>query len=132
MSAELLLTIRVELEASRAVLRPTEYSQAAGFAEIPSRMVATAFSELARNIPKYAGGDEIRLRRVEESSGRGTEIKAVNRGPDITDTGAAMRDHFSSGGTLRLGLPGVQRMVDELSLASTAGEGTRVTAGRWI
>jgi serine/threonine-protein kinase RsbT len=132
MSAEILISIRTELDASRAVLQSTEYSQAAGFEETPSRMIATAVSELARNILKYAGRGEIRLRRVKGRSGSGIEIEAVDRGPGIADHEAAMRDHFSSGGTLGLGLPGVRRMMDEFSLASTPGGGTRVTARKWI
>jgi serine/threonine-protein kinase RsbT len=132
MSAELHLRIRTEMDASRAVLESTEYSQAAGFPETPSRMIATAVSELARNILKYAGMGEIRLRQVEGKGGRGIEIEAADRGPGIADPGAAMRDHFSSGGTLGLGLPGVKRMMDEFSLDSTPGEGTRVTAIKWI
>jgi serine/threonine-protein kinase RsbT len=132
MSAELHLRIRTEMDASRAVLESTEYSQAAGFPETPSRMIATAVSELARNILKYADMGEIRLRQVEGKGGRGIEIEAVDRGPGIADIEAAMRDHFSSGGTLGLGLPGVKRMVDEFSLDSTPGEGTRVTAIKWI
>jgi serine/threonine-protein kinase RsbT len=103
-----------------------------GFDETPSRLIATAVSELARNILKYAGTGEIRLRQVEGRSGRGIEIEAVDRGPGIEDLEAAMRDHFSSGGTLGLGLPGVRRMMDEFSLESTPGEGTRVTAVKWM
>ncbi len=132
MSAELRLTIRTEMDASRAVLESTEYSQAAGFCETPSRMIATAVSELARNILKYANRGEIRLRQVEGQGGRGIEIEAVDRGPGIADLDSAMRDHFSSGGTLGLGLPGVERMMDEFSLESTPGKGTRVTARKWI
>ena len=94
-------------------------------------MIATAVSELARNILKYASAGEIRLRQVEGPSGRGVEIETVDRGPGIEDVEAAMRDHFSSGGTLGLGLPGVRRMMDELSLESTPGEGTCVTAVKW-
>ena len=95
-------------------------------------MIATAVSELARNILKYAVSGEIRLRQVDGPSGRGIEIEAVDRGPGIEDPEAAMRDHFSSGGTLGLGLPGVRRMMDEFSLESTPGEGTRVTAVKWM
>ena len=72
------------------------------------------------------------MRRVKGMSGRGIEIEAVDRGPGIADCEAAMQDHFSSGGTLGLGLPGVKRMMDEFSLESTLGEGTRVTARKWI
>jgi serine/threonine-protein kinase RsbT len=132
MSAQRNLSIRTETDASRAALESTQYSRAAGFDETPSRLIATAVSELARNILKYAGTGEIRLRQVEGRSGRGIEIEAVDRGPGIEDPEEAMRDHFSSGGTLGLGLPGVRRLMDEFSLESTPGEGTRVTAVKWM
>jgi len=131
-SVELRRTIRAETDAGRVALEATQYSQAAGFDETPSRMIATAVSELVRNILKYAGSGEIRLRQVKEKGGRGIEIEAVDRGPGIADCEAAMRDHFSTGGTLGLGLPGVERMMDEFSLESTPGEGTRVTARKWL
>jgi serine/threonine-protein kinase RsbT len=132
MSAELHVRIRTEMDANRAVLESTEYAKAAGFPDTPSRMISTAVSELARNILKYAGTGEIRLRQVEGQSGRGVEIEALDRGPGIADPETAMRDHFSSSGTLGLGLPGVERMMDEFSLDSTPGQGTRVTATKWI
>jgi serine/threonine-protein kinase RsbT len=132
MSAELRRTIRSDMDAGRVALEATRYSQAAGFDETPSRMIATAVSELVHNILKYAGSGEIRLRQVKGKGCRGIEIEAVDRGPGIADCEAAMRDHFSSGGTLGLGLPGVERMMDEFSLESTPGEGTRVTARKWI
>lgn len=132
MSAQRRLSIQTDTDASRAALETTQFSLAAGFHDTPSRMIATAVSELARNILKYAGSGEILLRKVEGPSGRGIEIEAVDRGPGIDDTEAAMSDHFSSGGTLGLGLPGVKRLMDEFSLESTPGEGTRVTAVKWI
>ncbi len=132
MSAELRRTIRTEMDASHTVLESTLYSRGAGFDETPSQMIATAVSELVRNILKYAGTGEIRLRRVKGLGRRGIEIEAVDRGPGIADCEAAMHDHFSSGGTLGLGLPGVKRMMDEFSLESTPGEGTRVTTRKWI
>ncbi len=132
MSAELRRRIQTEMDARRVVLESTQYSQTAGFDEAPSRMVATAVSELARNILKYARTGEIRLRQIKGLRGRGIEIEAVDQGPGIADLEGAMRDHFSSGGTLGLGLPGVKRMMDEFSLHSTPGEGTRVTAIKWI
>lgn len=132
MSAELRRTIRSEVDASRTVLESNLYSRKAGFDETPARMIATVVSELVRNILKYADSGEIRLRRVKRTGGRGVEVVAVDRGPGIADCEAAMRDHFSSGGTLGLGLPAVKRMMDEFSLESTPGEGTRVTARKWI
>ena len=132
MSAAPHRTIRTEIDASRTRPGATLYSREAGFDETPSRIIGTAVSELARNILKYAGSGEIWLRGVKEKGGRGIEIEAIDRGPGIADCEAAMNDHFSSGGTLGLGLPGVKRMMDEFSLESTPGEGTRVTARKWI
>jgi serine/threonine-protein kinase RsbT len=131
-SAELRRTIRTETDVGRVALEATQYSQNAGFDETPSCMIATAVSELVRNILKYAGSGEVRLRQVKGKGGRGIEIEAVDRGPGIADCEAAMRDHFSTGGTLGLGLPGVERMMDEFSLESAPGEGTRVTARKWL
>ena len=131
-SKELRRTIRSEMDASRTVLESTLFSREAGMGETPSRMIATAVSELVRNILKYAGSGEIRLRQVTASRGRAIEIEAVDWGPGIHDCDAAMCDHFSSSGTLGLGLPGVKRMMDEFSLDSTPGEGTRVTVRKWI
>jgi serine/threonine-protein kinase RsbT len=132
MSGELRRTIRSETDARHTVLESTLYSQQAGFGETPARMIATVVSELARNILKYAGQGEVRLRRFSEMGRRGIEIEVVDSGPGIADCEAAMNDHYSSGGTLGLGLPGVKRMMDEFSLESTLGEGTRVWARKWL
>ena len=131
MSTELRHAIRNEMDVRRAVLESTLYSKEAGFDETMSRMIATAVSELVRNILKYAGSGHFRLRRIEKPGGRGIEIEVSDHGPGIPDIDAAMGDHFSSGGTLGLGLPGVKRMMDEFSLESAPGEGTRVTARKW-
>jgi serine/threonine-protein kinase RsbT len=131
-SPELRREIRSERDAGRAVLESTLYSREMGFGDTPSQMIATSVSELVRNILKYAGTGEIRLRRVKKMGGRGIEIEAIDQGPGIADCEVAMQDHFSSSGTLGLGLPAVKRMMDEFSLVSTPGEGTRVTARKWI
>jgi serine/threonine-protein kinase RsbT len=132
MSTELRHAIRNEMDVRRVVLESTLYAKEAGFDETLSRMIATSVSELVRNILKYAGSGQFRLRRVERPGGRGIEIEVSDNGPGIPDVDAAMGDHFSSGGTLGLGLPGVQRMMDEFSLESTPGGGTRVTARKWL
>lgn len=131
MSTTLRLQIRTEFDATRAALESTRFARDAGFDETPSRLIATAVSELARNILKYAHAGEVRLREVESSRGKGVEITATDDGPGIADVDAAMSDHFSTGKTLGLGLPGVRRMMDEFELVSEPGEGTRVTAVKW-
>ena len=132
MSRDLKRKIHSETDLRRVVLEATRYSQDAGFDETPSRMIATAVSELARNILKYAGSGECCLRQVQGADGRGIEVEVSDHGPGIPDVDAAMRDHVSTGGTLGLGLPGVKRMMDEFDLRSAPGEGTTVTVRKWL
>jgi serine/threonine-protein kinase RsbT len=132
LSGELHRVIRSEMDASRTVLESTLYSREAGFNEVASRIIATAVSELVRNILKYADNGEICVRRIKDYGRRGIEIEASDKGPGIEDCEEAMRDHVSTGGTLGMGLPGVKRMMDEFSLDSAPGKGTRVTARKWM
>jgi serine/threonine-protein kinase RsbT len=130
--ADLRRSIHSEMDATRVVLESTLYAREAGFEETPARMIATAVSELVRNILKYAGSGEISLRSVSSSSGQGVEIEARDHGPGISDCQAALQDHYSSGGTLGMGLPGVRRLMDDFKLESSPGNGTRVTARKWL
>ena len=132
MTMELRRSINSEQDASRSVLESSMYAREAGFAEAPCQMIATAVSELVRNILKYAGSGELLIRRVQKAGAHGLEIEVVDHGPGIEDCEAAMQDHFSSSGTLGLGLPAVKRMMDDFSLHSAPGEGTRVTARKWL
>jgi len=107
-------------------------AMAIGFDEVVSQMVATAVSELANNIVKYAGSGEIRMDRIGSGSQAGIEVVARDRGPGIEDIEKAMEDHYSSGNTLGLGLPGVKRMMDEFELDTEPGKGTTVTIRKWL
>lgn len=112
------------IEAARA-------AESAGLDATRRQMFATAVSELARNIVKYAGSGRLLLREVRLDSRTGVEATAEDDGPGIPDIELAMTDHFSSSGTLGLGLPGVRRMVDEFEITSEPGQGTRVTIRAW-
>lgn len=131
-NTETRVTIRGESDVARAIVQANRMSRAAQFQAVDQSRIATAVSELARNILKYAGHGEIILRRIAGEASRGMEIVAEDNGPGIADTDLALSDHFSSGGTLGLGLPGVQRMMDEFDLASEPGAGTRVTVRKWL
>ena len=126
------IMIRGDSDVARAILHANRMSQATQFQAVDQSRIATAVSELARNILKYAGRGEIILRRVVGKTGRGMEVVAQDNGPGIADRDRALTDHFSSGGTLGLGLPGVQRMMDEFHLESDSGSGTRVTVRKWL
>jgi anti-sigma regulatory factor (Ser/Thr protein kinase) len=98
-------------------------------------MLATVASELGRNILKYGDAKGYLLVTwVERSpaSGQGVEIKAVDHGPGFVDKQRALSDHYSTSGTLGLGLPGVARIMDALQIDSEQGEGAVVTATMWV
>jgi serine/threonine-protein kinase RsbT len=94
-------------------------------------LVASAISELARNIVQYAREGEIVLSMVEESR-RGIQIVARDHGPGIPDLELAMRDGYSTGGSLGLGLPGARRLMDEFAIDSEVGKGTTVLMRKWL
>ncbi|WP_288841222.1 anti-sigma regulatory factor [uncultured Deefgea sp.] len=91
--------------------------------------IATCISELAMNIVKYAQYGEL---YIHYQSNYSIEIIAEDRGPGIANIEQAMQDHFSSKGTLGLGLPGVKRMVDEFEIQSKMNHGTRIRVKKWI
>jgi serine/threonine-protein kinase RsbT len=103
----------------------------AGFSAVDSTLIATAISELARNIVSYAKKGEIILQTLRESRRKGILIIASDNGPGIPDIRLALRDGFSTSGSLGLGLPGVRRLVDEFQIASAIGQGTVVKVTKW-
>lgn len=102
-----------------------------GFDEVDETLIATAISELGRNIVLYAGRGEILVRSVTAGGVRGIRIVAEDHGPGIADTALAMQDGYSTGGGLGLGLPGTRRLMDDFDLRSRPGQGTTVTATKW-
>jgi serine/threonine-protein kinase RsbT len=125
------ITIATEMDIATAILRAGRVSEQIGFAPREQSRIATAVSELARNIIKYAGTGNVVIGPVERRGRSGIEIVAEDQGPGIEDVERAMTDHYSSGGTLGLGLPGVRRLLDEFEVDSAPGKGTRVTGRKW-
>lgn len=105
---------------------------AIGFDTASRCRIETAVSELARNIIKYAGTGELIFRAISHDHRRGIEVLACDRGPGIGDIELAMRDHYTTGRSLGLGLPGVRRMMDDFEIDSAPGSGTRVTFRKWL
>ncbi len=116
-----------------------ELAAQCGFSSTDLAVVATAISELARNIVRYAARGEIILRAVDETNKlrvvdgnkRGVEVVATDDGPGIHDVTLAMQDGYSTSGSLGLGLPGVRRLMDEFDIVSEFGKGTVVTVRKW-
>ena len=102
-----------------------------GFSTGDATLIATSISELARNIVSYARRGEITLQIVRTPSRQGITIIASDSGPGIRDILQAMRDGFSTSGSLGLGLPGVRRLMDDFEIASEPGRGTIVTVTKW-
>jgi len=104
----------------------------AGFDETNQVLIATAASELATNIVKYAKEGEVILKIIQRDRQLGIEIIARDDGPGIRDIEQVMQDNFSTlKGSLGLGLPSVQRIMDEFKIESQPGHGTIVSALKW-
>jgi len=93
--------------------------------------IVTAASELARNTVVYGGGGSVRIETVAEPSRRGVRLTFEDQGPGIRDIEQAMKDGFTSGSGLGLGLGGARRLSNDFHIESRPGEGTRVTITRW-
>jgi serine/threonine-protein kinase RsbT len=102
-----------------------------GFSSGDATLIATAISELARNIVAYASKGRITLKIVNGLNRQGISVTASDDGPGIPDVGQALRDGFSTSGSLGLGLPGVRRLMDEFEITSQPGQGTTVVVRKW-
>jgi serine/threonine-protein kinase RsbT len=102
-----------------------------GFSSSDATIIATAISELARNILLYAREGRIQIQPVERGPRRGLIVVASDHGPGIADVQRALQDGFSTSGRLGLGLPGVKRLMDEFEIESCATNGTTVTVKKW-
>ena len=102
-----------------------------GFSSGDATLIATAISELARNIVSYASKGQITLKVVNGLNRQGISVIASDDGPGITDIRQALRDGYSTSGSLGLGLPGVRRLMDEFEISSQPGQGTTVTVKKW-
>ncbi len=102
-----------------------------GLSSIDQALVATAISELARNIVEYAKHGEILLALMERRDQRGIVVIARDEGPGIPDIERAMQDGFTTGSGLGLGLPGARRLMDDFEIVSVVGKGTTITVKKW-
>jgi serine/threonine-protein kinase RsbT len=108
-----------------------QWASELGFGLVDQTKLVTAASELARNAVIYGGGGTARLERIAEGSRQGLRVTFADNGPGIADIGQAMKDGFTTGGGLGLGLGGAKRLSDEFEIHSQPGQGTRVWFLRW-
>jgi serine/threonine-protein kinase RsbT len=126
------ITIFDQSDKEQVVITARHLAAEAGFDEINQHLIATAASELATNIVKYAKEGEITLKIIQRARQLGIQIIARDDGPGIRDIEQVMQDNFStSKGSLGLGLPSVKRIMDEFKINSQQGHGTIVSALKW-
>jgi serine/threonine-protein kinase RsbT len=130
-SNETRVPIRSDLDIVAARQKGRELAAQIGFSPTDMTFVATAISELARNIIAYAGEGEIQISVIEKNSKKGIIIMCRDHGPGIANLRDALRDGYSTSGSLGLGLPGVKRLMDDFEIKSEAGRGTIVTVRKW-
>ena len=127
--------IRVEINSDQDIVVARQKGRGLaselGFSSGDATLIATAISELARNIVSYARTGEIKLKGIHGSSRIGILVIAADDGPGIMDIRQALRDGYSTSGSLGLGLPGVRRLMDEFEITSQPGKGTMVTVKKW-
>jgi serine/threonine-protein kinase RsbT len=106
-------------------------SEELGFSLVDQTKVVTAASELARNTLDYGGGGIVRIEVVNEGDRRGLRLTFEDKGPGIPDLQLALKDGFTTGHGLGLGLGGAKRLMNEFQISSQIGEGTCVMIARW-
>jgi serine/threonine-protein kinase RsbT len=126
-------TMSIQSAADVVAVRQTvrQFSIAQGFSLVDQTKMVTAASELARNTLDYGGGGTVKVEALEQGSRRGVRLTFEDQGPGIPDLNLALKDGFTTGGGLGMGLGGAKRLVNEFEIDSRVGEGTRIVITRW-
>lgn len=130
--SEIRVVIERELDIVTARQAGRELAAANGFSQTDQTLIATAISEVARNIVVYAQQGEIVVSRVDERGRIGIQVIARDCGPGIENLELALRDGYSTKQSLGLGLPGARRLMDDFGIESELGQGTVVTMKKWV
>ena len=128
-------TERIAIRQSDDVVRVRQLTRTfaveLGLSLVDQTKIITASSELARNTLDYGGGGEVTVEIVDQGGRRGLRLTFEDKGPGIADVEQALKDGFTSGKGMGLGLGGAKRLCNEFSISSKPGEGTKVTIARW-
>ena len=125
------IPIREEADVVRARIRAREWAARLGFSPVDQTKILTAASELARNALVHGGGGRCLLNALERDGRVGLCMVFEDQGRGIPDVEAALKDGFSTGGGLGLGLGGARRLLGDLTIESRVREGTRVVGVKW-
>ena len=125
------VAIRTDADVVTARQEARTMGASLGFSSTDLTLLATAISEIARNITTYAGEGEVALRVITDSGRQGIEVVASDDGPGIADVELAMQDGYTTGNGLGLGLPGTRRLVDDFELETAPGTGTTIRLVKW-
>jgi serine/threonine-protein kinase RsbT len=131
MEDEVRVAINTDADLVTARAEGRAMAERLGFPRPDPTLIATAISEVARNIVVHVGCGEIVLRPIEDANRYGVVVIARDEGPGIRDVEAALQDDYSGKGGLGLGLPGARRLMDDFDIASSADSGTTVTMRKW-
>jgi serine/threonine-protein kinase RsbT len=125
----------LEIRASEDVVRvrrlTRESALAQGFSLVDQTKLVTAASELARNTMEHGGGGQVEIQLLNDGPKKGLRLIFTDQGPGIPNVEQALKDGFTTGGGLGLGLGGARRLSNEFDIQSKPGEGTRITMARW-
>jgi serine/threonine-protein kinase RsbT len=123
--------IRSDLDIVIARTLARDTAKSIGFGAIDQARIATAVSELARNIFLYAGTGSVTVREIEKLGRRGIEIVCEDQGPGIADLNLAMQDGYTTSRGMGMGLPGAKRLMDEFTINTEVGVGTTIVCRKW-
>ena len=127
--------IRVEIAADADIVQARGAGRAIaarlGFSRTDATLIATAISEIGRNILVHAGAGEVSIAETGKDQLVGIEVVARDRGPGIADVERALSEGYATGNGLGLGLPGARRLMDDFSIETAAGRGTTITMRKW-
>ena len=129
--ARAVLPIRSQEDIVRVRQATREHAVAQGLTLVDQTKLVTAASELARNTLEYGGGGEVTIEVLTDGVRKGVRLTFSDQGPGIADLDLALKDGYTTGGGLGLGLSGARRLSNEFSIDSKPGEGTRVAITRW-
>jgi serine/threonine-protein kinase RsbT len=126
------IRVESEMDLVTARMKGRKLASQMGFGSLDLTLIATAISELGRNILQYAKRGEIVLGRTHQNDKRGIVVVAHDEGPGIANLRQAMQEGYSTGQGLGLGLPGTKRLMDDFQIVSERDKGTTVTITKWL